>query len=181
MNNEILFEAWLKQYKQPRDQCSERNLCAFSAFKGQIDTVKFFIMNEVDYDEETATQAALGGHLNIIEWLTEHLKIKWNEQTCTAAAYNGHLEILKYIRSHGCPWNADVCFFAAQQRHLDLLQWARENGCPWDKSSCEEEAKDFPEILDWLKTKPAFYEDEVREELIRVIKVMGEDPAKFLK
>ncbi len=52
--------------------------------------------------------------------------------TCTEAAKGGHLEVLQWARQNGCPWNELTCTEAAKGGHLEVLQWARENGCPFD-------------------------------------------------
>ena len=55
---------------------------------------------------------------------------EWNETTCSEAAYGGHLEVLQWARANGCEWNALTCSYAAQGGHLGMLQWARASGCP---------------------------------------------------
>ena len=57
----------------------------------------------------------------------------WNEKTCAEAAVGGHLEVLQWARENGCPWNEWTCGWAALLGHLEVLQWARQNGCPWDE------------------------------------------------
>ena len=37
----------------------------------------------------------------------------WDESTCSNAALNGHLEIIQWCRANGAPWNEDTCSFAA--------------------------------------------------------------------
>jgi len=29
----------------------------------------------------------------------------WDEETCSNVALNGHLEVLKWLRENGCPWD----------------------------------------------------------------------------
>jgi hypothetical protein len=37
----------------------------------------------------------------------------WDEDTCTNAAEGGHLEVLKWLRENGCPWDEKTCGYAA--------------------------------------------------------------------
>ena len=66
-------------------------------------------------------------------------------ETCSNAAKGGHLDVLKWLRSQDppCPWNKETCRYAALSGHLDVLKWLIDNGCPYDvngvgKSSYEE-------------------------------------------
>ena len=52
--------------------------------------------------------------------------------TCSQAALGGHLEVLKWARENGCEWDSDTCSNAAIEGHLEVLNWACENGCPHD-------------------------------------------------
>jgi hypothetical protein len=78
----------------------------------------------------------------------------WNEFTCAYAAVGGHLEVLQWAREHDCPWNDLACAYAAQNGHLAVLQWARERGCPWRKHDCERFAQGHPETLAWVQEQP---------------------------
>ena len=48
-------------------------------------------------------KAALGGNLEVLEWLHD-AGAPWDVHTCAIAAYGGHLEALQWLRAHGCPW-----------------------------------------------------------------------------
>lgn len=51
----------------------------------------------------------------------------------TQAAAGGHIQILKWAKKHGCPWNhRSVCEAAAANGHLDVLQWCKEQKFPFD-------------------------------------------------
>ena len=38
----------------------------------------------------------------------------WDEDTCTFAALGGHLEVLQWLRANGCPWDSNTCAEAAK-------------------------------------------------------------------
>ena len=85
----------------------------------------------------TPAEAAMGGHLHILQYL-HAINCPWDEITCSFAAAGGHLDILKYARRNGCPWDDRTCFEAAKKGHLDILKFAHTNGCPgsWDNNIC---------------------------------------------
>jgi hypothetical protein len=96
--------------------------------------------NNCPWNEWTCANAALNGHLEVLEWLHKN-GWPWDEETCSSAALNGHFEVLKYLHDNGCPWDTYICASAALNGHLEILKWARENGCPWDASTCSNAAK----------------------------------------
>ncbi len=58
-----------------------------------------------------------------------------DERTCRSAALGGHLELLQWARSDPldpCPWDKYTALNAANFGHLKVLKWAIENGCPYD-------------------------------------------------
>ena len=59
----------------------------------------------------------------------------WDEKTCAGAALGGHLQVLQWARANDCPWDKRTCAGAALGGHLKVLQWARANGCQWDEES----------------------------------------------
>ena len=91
--------------------------------------------NGCPWNEWTCTNAANGGHLEVLQWARANGCL-WSEETCWEAASHGHLEVLQWAREHGCKWDAYTCVMAARGGHLEVLQWARANECPWDKYTC---------------------------------------------
>ena len=49
----------------------------------------------------------------MLQWAREN-GCPWNEKMCTDAAWGGHLEVLQWARENGCPWNEKTCWAAAQ-------------------------------------------------------------------
>jgi hypothetical protein len=45
----------------------------------------------------------------------------WNELTCSEAAKGGHLEVLRWARQNGCPFDPGTCEWAAEGGHLEVL------------------------------------------------------------
>ena len=55
-----------------------------------------------------------------------------DENVVELAAMGGNLELVQWLRGKGCPWNKHACQLAVAGGHVEVLRWARENGCPWD-------------------------------------------------
>ena len=54
----------------------------------------------------------------------------WDEDTCSEAARNGDLEILQYAHENGCPWNKDTYSSAEKNGNIEMLKYLNENSCP---------------------------------------------------
>jgi len=119
MNSHILEHAaehcrldtlkWL-YYESPFANLWKPNLnqCAYAAYAGKIETVK---------------------------WLRE-IGCPWDTRSCAYAAENGQLDTLKYLHENECPWNYASCENADDNNHFDVLKYLHENGCPCNKNSC---------------------------------------------
>jgi hypothetical protein len=123
-------------------------------------------------DESTYIFAALGGHLDVLEWLSlghSYVAIgityAGSSRPFAAAACGGHLDVLEWLRGRECLW--DIAAFAAAARagHLDVLQWLWQN-CPFTRRqlgadsalTCTAAAEGgHLEVLKWLR-------QEVRQE-----------------
>ena len=46
----------------------------------------------------------------------------WYKDTCSEAAEGGHLEVLKYAHENGCPWDEETCSKAARGGHLEAAR-----------------------------------------------------------
>jgi len=81
--------------------------------------------------------AALGGHVDVLEWLLGWLGHDDDYAfICSGAAEGGQLDVLMWARAHGCNWDTWTCRMAAAHGHLPALRWAVENGCPLDRDEC---------------------------------------------
>jgi hypothetical protein len=64
-------------------------------------------------------------------------RLPWNEAACAHAALGGHLEVLQWARANGCPWDEKTCAMAARKGQFQVLKWAIKNGCPCAKETRE--------------------------------------------
>lgn len=68
------------------------------------------------------------------------------------AAEGGHIEVLKWAKDNGCDFtNTYLCEHASKGGHLESLKWLRDTvGCFWDEMSCAEAARNGHEVLQWI-------------------------------
>ena len=105
--------------------------------RGYVSTLKCLRRRGRLSDERHLCAAAARiGDLAELKALRRAENFPWDEYTCYYAAMGGHLEVLQWARANGCPWDEDTCAAAADRGHLEVLKWARENGCPWDEGTC---------------------------------------------
>lgn len=101
--------------------------------------------------EVGAEEAARLGYLNTLMHLHARVRLWQTEYLCEAAAMGGHLEVLQWLRVNNCPWDRDTCAYAAMRGRFEFLKWARLNGCPWDGVTCATATHGkHLEILKWL-------------------------------
>jgi hypothetical protein len=124
-------------------------VCSNAARGGHVDVLRWARENECPWDEWTCAYAARGGHLNVLEWARDH-DCPWNPSTCAYAARGGHIHVLQWAREHDCPWDPFTCLSATEGGHLDVLRWARGHDCPWHRNTCWYAARYAPlAVLRW--------------------------------
>ena len=96
--------------------------------------VKYCVANECPIDVSACASAALGGHLEVLKYLREEVKVPWDSRTASWAAENGHLHILEYLVERKFDEYVEyACEYAAKFGHLDCLKYLRETAkAPWD-------------------------------------------------
>ncbi|KAI8926731.1 hypothetical protein BC831DRAFT_455225 [Entophlyctis helioformis] len=83
--------------------------------------------------------AALGGHLDIAQWLHKH-DYYVTSRACDAAAENGHLHIMEWFHANGLDgFTSDAMDDAAAGGHLDVVKWLHANS----SAGCTKNAKRF--------------------------------------
>ena len=116
--------------------------------------------NGWSWNSMTCAAAALGGHLEVLQWAWAN-GCRWDRQTCWKnAAKGGHLEVLKWARLNGCRWAVETCSIAAEGGHLEVLKWAKRNKCRWNSLDCLEAARanGHKHILRWIESVTGWYE-----------------------
>jgi hypothetical protein len=114
--------------------------------------------------QDTCTNAAAGGHLEVLKWARKDDEpdspdCHWSCYVLSAAAEGGHLEVLKRAHANGCEWDEyeneedDCCLQAARGGHLEVLQWLRdEHDYPWGETTSAAAAEGgHLEVIKWLR------------------------------
>lgn len=125
------------------------------------------------WDHRTCTEAALAGHLDLLQWLLasgcpydqrlwpsksgrwhlthqakalDYPNFVWHD-----ALYLGRPDIVQWILASGHGWPKDACNSAAAGGQIAALSMARDAGCAWSTSTCAEAARrGHIETLQWL-------------------------------
>lgn len=152
MDCELIIDAAergdIQSLKKLRGIGWDEQACAFAAYGGQLECLKWLRMNGAPWNEQACVSAAWGGHLECLKWLKSE-GAPWNKYTCNHAAVGGHLDCLKWLRSEGDHWNEQACKFAAWGDHLNCLVWMRggEAGVvPWDDITRDTVVKKWPHV-----------------------------------
>jgi hypothetical protein len=109
--------------------------CSSAALGGHLDCLQYAHEHGCLWDDDTCSSASYGGHLICLQYAHEH-GCSWDDDTCSSASYGGHLDCLQYAHESGCPWNDRTCYKAAERGHLNCLQYAHEHECPWNSGTC---------------------------------------------
>ncbi len=105
----------------------------YAALGGHLDVIQWARKHELRWNEAACDNAALSGHTNLMLWLLDNGCPSRGWTICESAARGGHLETLIAARAYGCEWDELTCIRAAEAGHLDVLQWAKANKCPCDQ------------------------------------------------
>ena len=107
-----------------------------AAEHGRIDILTYLHSNGCHFNAWTCTHAALGMHLDVMQYLRSLVDadedMYWDTNTTAAAAYRGDLAMLKYIRQHNCPWDGEACRLSAYAGHYDITAYLVKHGCQWN-------------------------------------------------
>jgi hypothetical protein len=79
---------------------------------------------------KVCSQAALGGHLEVLKWARAR-NFPWDARTLDGAAKKGHLELMQWARANGCPWDERTYSWARVSGNVELTEWMKANGCPY--------------------------------------------------
>ena len=119
---------------------------------GRIDILQWAVDNGVTIIKTACCAAALGGHLETLQWL-KALEYPWKE-TEAISAYaikGGHLKIVKWLYREDCDFPENCCDFAALGGSLEALKWLHKNGFGWSEQAISYAARrGHLDILQWL-------------------------------
>ena len=124
-----------------------------AAEQGNLEMVKYCVANECPISTLTCAFAAGNGHLEVLKYLREEVKVPWGSRTASWAAKNGHLHILEYlVEREYDEYNEGACWSAAKYGHLNCLKYLHETAkAPWNfRAVRTAHEKNQPECLQYL-------------------------------
>ena len=126
--NKLELLKWAREVKQ----CEwDEETITSAADKGNLEMLKYCFSNGCPCDENASCkQAAIGGHLDCVQFLFDKVKPsrKTEEEAARQAACNGHLDILKYfVEERKISDDLKICVGnAAIHGRLDCLKYLVE-------------------------------------------------------
>ena len=100
-----------------------------AASEGRLDDLIQMHSTGIQWTVDVVNMAAMYDHMNIIQYVFDHM-LPWDTNTTFNAAASGNLAILQFTHEHGCEWNEQATAIASRQGHLDCLKYCVEHGCP---------------------------------------------------
>ena len=124
-----------------------------AALQGNLEMVKYCVANECPIGTYACACAAENGHLEVLKYLREEVKVTWDSRTASWAAAKGHLHILEYLVERKYDqYSVYACALAAENGHLDCLKYLHETAkAPWDSATVQGvHWNNQPECLQYL-------------------------------
>ena len=134
---------------RPEDNC---NLLAFAAKHGDLGMVEFLVGKGLEVNHVTTTNltplvlAAMGGHLNVVQYLIEEKKVSYNQETLggitafTSAVENNRISTVRYLIKQGADihkTNSDgktALIVAVEAGHLNMVKYLIKKGADMNKA-----------------------------------------------
>ena len=106
------------------------NICSYAAYGGQMETIKWALSVGCKICEQTTADAALNGHLSIVQWVKENDYQSDDTWTLQCAARKGHKSIIQYYMSLDSIYKNETAVVnsAAEGGQLELFQWLLDSG-----------------------------------------------------
>jgi hypothetical protein len=127
------------------DSCNRyriANMFGQAALGGHLEVVQLLVSEGLHIGHYTCAAAARGGQLEVLKCLRQNHRCTSNAWLiCAAIAGGPHMHVISWALDEGCPVDASVCTAAAAKGDLSLLQQLRARGVPWDEDTCAAAAK----------------------------------------
>jgi len=143
----------LKWCRNNNNYCGHEIVSENAAMGGHLHVLQWLYENKLCYMSIIPSAAAKEGHLHVLKWAKDHGYTSFTPHVCERAAYGGHLEIIKWLWINNCRWTESVSFSAARNGHLDILKWEKDNGCiTWNPGLYDSAScGGHLEIIKWLR------------------------------
>jgi hypothetical protein len=131
LTNKLELLRWAREKKKYEwDSITAR----IAALKGNLEMLKYCVVNQCPINEWVVAGAAGNGHLECLRYLHEEVKAPWDGDSAAYAAEGGHLHILEYLVERKYDkHDAEACVQAAGSGHIDCLKFLRETAkAPWN-------------------------------------------------
>jgi len=134
LTNKLELLKWAREEKK----CEwDEGTIIVAADQGNLEMVKYCVVNECPIDVRACANAAQNAHLEVLKYLHEEVKAPWDSDTANCAAHSGQLHILEYLVERKYDQYSEyACMYAAESGHLDCLKYLHETAkAPWDEEA----------------------------------------------
>ena len=123
------FSAVLWLYKNGYSNGTLYRALACAEGAGHLEIVKWF--NSINCKSYSLDNAAKNGHIHVMKWLFDEIKIEPTDRTMFIAADNGHFEIVKWLNEYlenyiSSEYKQKAMEYAAKNGHLNIVKWLYE-------------------------------------------------------
>ena len=101
------------------------------ARQGQLNRLKVAYSIGAEPTADACAEAAVGGHLEVLQWLRSRAECPWNVRTLQEAVRYNHVEIFKWAHINNCPCTSGVLNALDRSCRVEhpLPQWIYQFGC----------------------------------------------------
>ncbi len=140
----------------------KESTCEYLAGKGAREAIEILRRNGCPWSETTFTNAAVFGHLTLLQWLYRRDCPKNGLVAAYETIHKMVLDdsgapetmgVLQWMRQEGiASWHIWLCGIAAMRGHLEVLKWGLMHRCLWDKEDLISTATHFQHehIMEWV-------------------------------
>merc|ERR1711968_312527 len=157
-----------KNYGELSKKLYDNEIMHLAGFQGDLETIAWLQDQGVPLDIEGwrwakdqgcelyathMSRAALGGHIEMIEWLRQEFKLEMTAQIPRFAAQAGRLETIKYLAKEGCAVDETTAEEASRGGFVDVLEFLWAGGFPVDLGACKMNAvlHGQGQVVEWVE------------------------------
>ena len=128
-------------------------VCLCLAYGGHLEGLRWAKDQGCELYATHMSRAALGGHIEMIEWLRREFKLEMTAQIPRFAAQAGRLETIKYLAKEGCAVDETTAEEASKGGFVDVLEFLWAGGFPVDLGACKMNAvlHGQGQVVEWVE------------------------------
>jgi hypothetical protein len=120
----VIKHRWGDDWFEPAVASADLDLIGWALSSGHCDG--YFQAGR----DRIAWEAARTNNKRVIQWLRDTNSVdEFDTRAMCGAALGGHLDLVEWLYAAGFPWDCQVTYEAAKGKHYRLLEWLVDHGC----------------------------------------------------